>query len=293
MNEFTCIIWKVEHGSAAFVQCPNGRTIMFDAGSSDDFSPSRHLKRECRLGRLDWLIISHPDRDHISDLPHLHSKLRPRRFTRNQTIPARLIYPSGTQSLKEPLLTYRAMTEEYRHPVAEHLRNPPAANWGGVLVERFTVDPSCLKECPDDHLKNNLSLVSVVKYNEYEIVFPGDIEPQGWDALLLHTHITDSVGKGDIRILVAPHHGRKSGIRTSEGKVYDNFLSLMQPHLVLISDRWGTESTDPDAYRPHCIGHQLYSLQDKKFYPADVVTTKTNNFVMLVHSKGSPVVCVP
>lgn len=293
MKEFVCIIWKVEHGSAAFVSCPNGRTIMFDAGSSDDFSPCMYLKNTCSLDRIDWLIISHPDRDHISDLPNVYPTLDPRVRTRNPTVPTRLIYPSGTENLTEPLKTYKIMNEKYTAGIPDHLKNPPASNWGGVLVERFWVKPEHLEGCCDDHMKNNLSVVSVVKYGLLEIVFPGDMEPLGWHALLLHTKIANSVGIGDIRILVASHHGRKSGIRTEDGKVYDTFLKTMKPHLVLISDKWGSESTDPEAYRPHCLRHEVYCITDKALHPADVITTKTNDFVIIQYFQGTPVVLVP
>lgn len=266
---------------------------MFDAGSSDDFSPAKYLKETYSLNRIDWLIISHPDRDHVSDLPNVYPSLHPRVRSKNPTIPTRLIYPSGTDNLTEPLKTYKIMDEKYKPPIADDLKNPPAANWGGVLVEHFYVKPEQLEGCPDDHMKNNLSLVSVVKYEDFEIVFPGDMEPLGWDAVLLHTKIASSVGIGQIRILVAPHHGRKSGIRTEDGKIYDTFLKAMKPHLVLISDKWGNESTDPDAYRPHCLRHEVYCITDKALHPADVITTKTNNFVIIQYFQGAPVVLVP
>ena len=73
MGDFECIIWKVEHGSAAFLRTPNNRTMMLDAGCSENFSPAQHLKKyyniDSKDNRLYKLIISHPDRDHIRNLP--------------------------------------------------------------------------------------------------------------------------------------------------------------------------------------------------------------------------------
>lgn len=293
MTEFICNIWKVELGSVAFLQTPNNRTVMFDAGCSDDFSPAKHLEDNWGIERLDWLLISHPDRDHIQDLPDIYSLLYPRVLSRNKTIPENLIYPSGTENLKEPLKTYREMDKNYIHPISDDLKNPPAENWGEVLILSFYITPEHLEGCSKNHLKNNLSLVSVVKYGIFEIVFPGDLEPLGWWALLNSTKIKESVGLGEVRILIASHHGRRSGIRTEDGKVYDSFLKVMQPHLVLISDKWGNETTDPEAYRPYCLGYGVWSNTDKDFYNADVITTKTNNFVSIRYDYGNPLVVVP
>lgn len=297
MSEFICNVWKVEHGSAAFIRTPNDRTILFDAGCSDDFPMAEHLATRWKLNKttnkLCWLIISHPDRDHIQDLPNVYSLLQPYIFSRNRSIPEEITYPEGRDDLKEPFKTYKFMHETYNQEIPEEWKNPPASNWGDVLVKTFNCIPDWLSECSEDRLKNNLSLVSYVQYGCFEIVLPGDLEPLGWDALLDKTKILDYVGKADIRILVASHHGRSTGIRNPDGTVYDRFLKAMKPHLIVISDKWGNENTDSEAYRAYCLGYKVYGRSEKKFQDAKVLTTKSNNYVSICYIKKNPYVIIP
>ncbi|MCK4487641.1 MAG: hypothetical protein KAU38_12890 [Desulfobacterales bacterium] len=165
-------------------------------------------------------------------------------------------------------------------------------------MKAFSCGPEQVAECPENKLKNNLSLVSYIQYLDTEIVFPGDLEPLGWKAFLNNTKIKDYVGKAKCRILVAPHHGRKSGIRDkSNGReyVYDEFLKLMNPNLVIMSDKWGTETTDPDAYRPSCEGYPVTSRTSRELKTKDVLTTKTNQYILIKVSgqNRTPSVSVP
>ena len=302
MSDFDCVIWKVEHGSAAFIKTPNGRTIMFDAGNSKNFSPAQHLKNvykvNSKTNRLDKIIISHPDRDHISDLPNVYELLYPKILQRNKNIPKEVIYPSGTSKLQEPLKTYKSMDEEYNQPVTGFNKGTPITNWGNVFVKGFTCKKSYLPDCPDNNLKNNMSLVSYVRYGNTEIIFPGDLEPYGWWSLLNNTDFSDYAGKSKYRILIAPHHGRESGIcyyEDNERCIYSVFLDIIDPHLIIMSDKWGNETTVPELYKPHTIGYSVYIKNNKNFQTKEVLTTKTNDFIFISISDelSEPLVIIP
>ncbi|MHA2062529.1 MAG: ComEC/Rec2 family competence protein [Candidatus Sifarchaeia archaeon] len=301
MADFECVIWKVEHGSAAFLRTPNDRTVMFDAGRSENFSPAQYLTQHYGLNsstnKLDRLVLSHPDRDHIQDLPDIYSLMEPKRFTRNKSIPDKVIYPSGTTDLQEPLKTYKKMADRYNYELGEYNKDRPISNWGNILIETFWCEPIHIENCSDSKMKNNLSCVSYVQYFDTEIVFPGDLEPFGWHALLGNTGIKDFAGKSKCRILLASHHGRKSGIRyevDDKEYIYDNFLTIMKPHLVIMSDKWGNETTDKEAYLPYCEGYPVYSGTDKKVESKKVLTTKTNDFVLIkvATNQTTPIVAV-
>ena len=293
MGDFVCLIWKVEHGSAAFLKTPNDKTIMFDAGSSDDFSPAEHLASQYHLNsasnQLDKLIISHADRDHISDLPNVCRLLKPRILFRNKTVPSTILYPEGTADLKEPLSTFKFLNDTYIHPIGQFDQNTPISNWGDVFVEEFYCSPEQLEDCPEGSLRNNLSALSYVRYGDLEVVFPGDLEPLGWDALIENTQIGQYVGQAKVRILVASHHGRKSGVRVGE-QVYERFLNMMKPHIVIISDKWGSETTDPEAYRPYALGYGVYFNEERRSETVQIVTTKSNKCVGLFVLSGVPLV---
>ena len=81
------VFWDVQHGNAAYIKTPNNRHIVQDLGTGsygDDsiaFSPLKYLKNKYGLSRIDGLIVTHPHKDHISDILNVIS-LSPRRFSR-------------------------------------------------------------------------------------------------------------------------------------------------------------------------------------------------------------------
>jgi beta-lactamase superfamily II metal-dependent hydrolase len=78
-DEMRIRIWDVEHGQCAMVQHvqragiadQGGRIAMIDSGSKDDWRPSTYLKETLGRNRLDYLIVTNADQDHMSDLQGL------------------------------------------------------------------------------------------------------------------------------------------------------------------------------------------------------------------------------
>jgi len=72
---------------------------------------------------------------------------------------------------------------------------------------------------------NNISYVILYVTQDRKILFPGDTEEAAWDSLLeRHEDLLT-----DIDVLIAPHHGRKSG-----GS--DNYLGILKPKLTLFGN---------------------------------------------------------
>ena len=73
MANLRFVFWDVQHGSAAYIRTPNDTHVVLDLGigsvkgSDAAFSPLRHLKRS-GVERLDYVIITHPHRDHLDDI---------------------------------------------------------------------------------------------------------------------------------------------------------------------------------------------------------------------------------
>lgn len=83
-------LWDVEHGLAIWIKTPAGQNHWIDAGynSETDFSPAQRVYSHYGERQLDYLIISHPDADHINGLPELLYYLgKPTTFCRNRTLP--------------------------------------------------------------------------------------------------------------------------------------------------------------------------------------------------------------
>lgn len=92
------IIWDVGHGLCIWIQTPKGHHHWIDCGAAteNDFSPAEHVNSKHGVKAIDYLIISHPDADHLRDLPNLVNKIgSPRTLHRNTTLPPDEKYKSG------------------------------------------------------------------------------------------------------------------------------------------------------------------------------------------------------
>ena len=274
--EFLCNIWKVEHGSSAFIQTPNCKRVLMDAGRSDSFSPSEHLFYNWGVTDINKLVVSHPHRDHLQDLPTLTSLINVRSRVCNPHTPESLVYPSGKNNLSEPLSSWFEMSNSYTKTVSDDESLTNSAFFGGVQFNTFYAKENQLSDTAKKNM-NNYSLLVTVYYRGLLIVFPGDLEPDGWDAVLDNTNLCNHL-YGSYKILIAPHHGRSSGIRRN-GQIYSRFLDMLQPSLTIISDKWGSETTEPEAYKPYCCGISVECEgQTETKY---VLTTKTNDCVTI------------
>jgi beta-lactamase superfamily II metal-dependent hydrolase len=75
MNSYAEVVfWDVQHGNVAYIKSPNEKHIAIDLGTGSygnrdsEFSPLFHLKHEWGGDQLNYLIITHPHKDHIDDI---------------------------------------------------------------------------------------------------------------------------------------------------------------------------------------------------------------------------------
>jgi beta-lactamase superfamily II metal-dependent hydrolase len=92
---------------------------------------------------------------------------------------------------------------------------------------------------------NNLSVVTFVHYLDSLVVFPGDLEKEGWLALLEHSEFRRQLEQTNF--FVASHHGRDSGY-------CEEVFSHCQPFLVIISDEAVKCNTQETPYQKHATG---------------------------------------
>ena len=230
MKKISITWWDVEHGLSVWVKTPSLQSHWIDTGHNGDtdFCPADHVKQYYNETKMDYLIISHTDSDHISALHKYIDVLgKPKVLMRNKTFSY-----EETHGEQACIKAYAQLNDTYTASVL-HEESPtnPDIN-GGINI--FT--------CYND--RNNVSNIndaSVVAF--YEIwgrvfIFPGDISTTGW-TLLWSKHKTriQEIIKFNQVILTAPHHGRSSGYS-------DEMFENLSPNLVIISDKYGKEPTD-------------------------------------------------
>ena len=87
-RKLTFTLWDVGHGVSIWINTPNGANHWIDLGRTPEFSPSEHVARAYRVSDIDYLVISHPDKVHLEDLPQFRATFGdPRTFCRNKSLP--------------------------------------------------------------------------------------------------------------------------------------------------------------------------------------------------------------
>lgn len=209
---------------------------MIDSGHKSGWRPSYSIRNELGRSHLDYLFITNADQDHMSDLEGLWDAnisvgtlFANRSYTADQI--RRIKLESGP--LTRDAERYVSLCSSYTHPVTE----PFNECMGGITCTNF------FNSYPSFTDTNNLSLVAFIEFCGFKILFPGDLEKEGWRALLndhsFCRHLSET------NILVASHHGRENGFCE---EVFHHFT----PRAVVISDKakvHNTQETVPDYRR--------------------------------------------
>ena len=256
MKKISITWWDVEHGLSVWIKTPSLQSHWIDAGHNGDtdFCPAEYVKTKYGETDIDYLIISHPDSDHISALHrYIRALGQPKALQRNKTL-----HDDETHGEIECIKAYAELNETYTVNVPrEKSPTNPEVN-GGITI--FT----CYNNRDDVSNINDASVVAFYKIWGRVFVFPGDISETGWN--LLWRNNGDKIQNllcGNKVILTAPHHGRSSGYSS---KMFEN----LSPDLVIISDKYGKEPTD-QRFRDNPNGLKIGDII-VKFY-----STKTSD----------------
>ena len=218
----------------------HGKIAMIDSGDADDWSPSTYLRQQ-GVAQVDYLFVTNADQDHLSDLDGLRRLNIPvRTLTRNPHPPAadlRRIKAAG--GLSNDIEQFLTMHETYNSPVTE----PFNLHMGGITQKVF------YNRYPQFQDTNNLSCVVSIEFAGFRILFPGDLEGEGWLALLQREDFRGELA--GVHVLVASHHGRESGY-------CEEVFNHCAPRAVVMSDKGIVHDTQymAQTYRRHVTAHR-------------------------------------
>jgi competence protein ComEC len=209
-DELRVTFVAVEHGGCTVIETPDGRVLLYDAGTiAGPDVTRRHIAPflwSRGIRRIDEVFLSHADLDHFNGLPSLLD-----RFAVGQVTCTRTFSDKSTPGVAATLDSLD------RHGVPLRVaRTGDRFSAGGVEIEVF--------HPPDDGprgVENVRSLVLLVRHGGHAILLTGDLEGAGIDAV---------TGRPvpPIDVLMAPHHG--SGANRAE-----DLADWARPRLVVAS----------------------------------------------------------
>jgi beta-lactamase superfamily II metal-dependent hydrolase len=230
-------LYDVEHGGCTLITADTGARMLIDCGhnSSTDWRPSTHFPAG-GITFIDMFVSTNMDSDHVSDLPNLSKKVALGSLLRNPTIASATLQSMKTDGISPGIAALSSMLTAYTAPA-------PQTDWGTLSYKWFCNSYGVFTDT------NNLSLVLFVDYGNLHMVFPGDLEKEGWRNLVT-CNADFRAALAAVNVFVASHHGRENGCCD---EVFEN---CCKPAIVIMSDKATVHDTQETAgwYRQRCHG---------------------------------------
>ncbi len=189
-DELRCTFLAIGHGGCTVIETPDGRIILYDAGSLAGPDVTRRqiapFLWHRGIRRIDEIIFSHADLDHFNGIVELLDRFAVGQVTCTPTFADKPM-PGVRFALRIlgergiPLRIIKAGDRLTAGDVVLEVLHPPAAG-------------------PDGN-ENARSLVLLVRHAEHSILLTGDLEGKGLQRVL------DELPPRRVEVMMAPHHG--------------------------------------------------------------------------------------
>ncbi len=209
VEPLTVTMLSVGKADAIVLQCA-GEVMVIDAGEADDGKELVNFLAWQEIQRVDVLVITHFDRDHVGGAARLVKKLEV----------GRVILPDYEGQNEE----YAALTAQLEESgiTPERLAKPLKLRLGDaeLLIEPPLSYP---EEITHDGMDNDLSLITTVTHGSQRLLFAGDAEKgrlQEW---------LSQDGRAPCGFVKMPHHGVYN-------KMLPELLGAIRPQIAVICD---------------------------------------------------------
>jgi len=209
----------VGHGDSILIEFPKGKKMLMDGGGlhEDRFDIGKRviapLLWKKKIRRIDTLILTHPDPDHLKGLIFIASQFSIGRF-----------WDNGYQTESESYLQLKKILGEREIKTQSLDEETPPQMISGVEIS--VLNPSALKTTQRkvQNLRdlNNSSLVMKFRFRDISVLLTGDIEKEAEERMLRKGYSL----RADI--LKIPHHGSSSSSSPP-------FLERIKPAYAILS----------------------------------------------------------
>jgi competence protein ComEC len=226
----------IGHGGCVVIETPDGRVILYDAGTTTGPDAVRRTIAPFLwsrgVSRVDEVFVSHADLDHFNGLPELLKRFAVGRVTLTPSFSEK-----NTPGVEAALAALGRRGVAVRVAVVGERFEA-----GGVAID--VLHPPAEGPGPREN-ENVRSMVLLVRYRNARVLLTGDIEREG-QAVLCERALPP------VDVMLAPHHGAKTANgpqRLQEGETQPRQMATWaRPRLVISSQRPGPTDHLKAAY---------------------------------------------
>lgn len=276
------IICDVGNGACAIITSSSGYTMMIDCGCNaektnpveifkmykDWLGSKNYVTQQGMAYPITLLHITHPDDDHVRNAVRIKEELTPYLVLKNNYEEF-----SDRDTINNDYV--KLLDKPYRGS------NPEVVKWGfdTNIIVKIPVQKCKSNIYLKNKVRNNSSILRYLREKTCGILFCGDLEKAGWDYLIKHEEkFISEIKKQGVNVLIAPHHGHKSGFPAALFDVIGDVDIVIHSK----DSEANKEGTDVSTqYSEHAIGHQYKSLNDKQLYLGKVLTTRSNGNIYI------------
>jgi competence protein ComEC len=238
-DELRVTVLAVGHGTCAVLETPDGRVLLYDAGTVAGPDAVRHTIAPFLwhrgIARIDEVFLSHADLDHFNGVPELLRRFHVGRVT---------FTPTFAQKDAPGVEAVLAVLE--RRGVETRVAVAGDSFAAGAVALEVLHPPAVGPPGPE----NVRSLVLLVRHAGHRVLLTGDLEGEGQAFALAHP-------LAPVDVLLVPHHGSKGANAprgTPEKPERGDVARWARPKLVVSSQRAGA----PVAHLRASYGAQVW-----------------------------------
>lgn len=204
---------NVGQADSAFIELPDGQTVLIDAGNSQDAHTIINYIKDLEYNKIDYVIATHPHSDHIGGM-------------------AKILENFEIGKMYMPKQVHTTVTFENMLNVIQNQNIDLYTAKAGVnILTTINTKIDILAPFQDNYSNlNNSSVVIKLMYGDTVMLFMGDAEEEIESQLLAYDINADLIKIG--------HHG-------SDSSSSKNFLSKVSPDIAIISCGMGNSYGHP------------------------------------------------